>query len=132
MPQTIDLLAWPTQDAAAFSYASGAQLVVQRFLLELLTEQGSIRYRPTRGTTFITDLRSGRIHTETDLQAIFALAESLVRRQLQDEETDAMPGSERYLSAALSQVELSSGLVRIQVQIQTRAGSTGVTSPLTI
>jgi hypothetical protein len=132
MSNTVDLLAWPSTTEPAFNYCTGAQLLVQRFVLELLTELGTIKYRPTRGSSFLGDLRSGRVHNESDLYAAFALAEAVIRNTLQGEETSSMNDAERYKKASISNLVLGEGSVHLRVQIQSLASTTTITIPVYI
>ncbi len=42
---------------------TGINFLAQRFLIELLTERGSIPHWPIRGTTFMTEIRSQFVRT---------------------------------------------------------------------
>jgi hypothetical protein len=75
---------------------TGIVKLAQRFLLELLTEAGSVLYDQSRGTAFMTDLRLGRVRTVIDAEISFALAADDAKLQLQLEETDEMPEDEQF------------------------------------
>lgn len=126
----LDLALWPTAKTAAFTVCQGTTLLAQRFLLELLTAAGSIKYQPQRGSCFPQALETGQLHSEADLRAIFELAEAQVRRNLQAEESADMPAGERYQTAHLEKVILGPGQVLLQIRIVARAGSTELTLPL--
>ena len=114
------------------SLCTGAALVVQRFLLELLTKLGSIAYKPTRGTLFLTQLESGKIRTETDLFGLFALSEMQARQTLKAEESSTAPDNERYSQATLTKVLLSPGSAQLSINVQSLAGSTPILLPITV
>jgi hypothetical protein len=50
---------------------TGIQKLAQRFLIELLTGVGSLRYLPRRGTTFMTEARSGFWRNVSDVEQSF-------------------------------------------------------------
>jgi hypothetical protein len=96
---------------------AGVVKLGQRFLLELLTPQGSMRHRPSRGSTFLTELQSGYIRTTTDLFAAFSRALLDVRRNLRADETDADPADERLLSSEILSVELQGDSAVVSVRV---------------
>ena len=100
----------------------GAQLLAQRFLLEILTEKGSMVYRPTRGTDFMAQLRQGYLRTPIDVFAAFSSALVDVQRNLQDDETNE-PDDERYSSAQILSLTVLPGSVEIYVEITSLAGT---------
>lgn len=111
-------LVLPSQGGALIA---GIQKLVQRFLLELLTEKGSMRYLPSRGSTFLIDLHSSRWRTPADVTASFSAALVDVRRNLIGEESEADPPDERFLSASLLSVGLAQDQVRLSIQVVSRA-----------
>jgi hypothetical protein len=131
----IDVLAWrggkatgvvrleqslADQDSSG-EICTGIQKLAQRFLIELLTEVGTIRYAPGRGTEFLRRVRQGFVRTEADLRAVFALAELAARTNLTAEEDDDDPPDERYRSAALAGVLIAPQQVTMTVQLKSRA-----------
>lgn len=113
-------LALPRQSGAS---VVGVQKLVQRFLLELLTDRGSIPYRPTRGTFFTIRFRSGAIRTSQELFSEFVSAELFIRTALSLEETAADPPDERYGEARLLSAELFADTAALSIQITSRAGN---------
>jgi len=79
----------------------GVQKLAQRWLLEFLTETGSMPGAPNRGCDFMRAARTGRFRTILNVQTIFASANMSVRRNLLAEETPDMPADERFAGAAL-------------------------------
>lgn len=102
---------------------TGAQKLAQRFVLELLTEQGSIPYLPTRGTTFMTRLRRGQLRNEADVFVAFSFALNDIELNLTAEESAADPADERFASAALDRVFIEPGTVVLHVTLRSRAGA---------
>ncbi len=60
---------------------TGVVKLVQRFLLLLFTEIGSLTYLPDSGCTFMRDARQGRWRSSADVSNSFHFAIMDVRRQ---------------------------------------------------
>lgn len=104
---------------------TGIQKLAQRFLIELLTEKGSLEYLPERGTFFITQIRAGIIRTSQDLFAAFSTAERELRNNLRLEdnlETD--PKDEQYQSATLLNASLFGDMATLTIEVTSAAGTT--------
>jgi len=101
---------------------TGIEKLTQRFLLELLTEQGSLIYQPDRGTLFITHVRAGIVRTSQDLFAEFSASEIAVRVNLRNEESATDPADERYASATLLSATLEGDSASLVIQISSLAG----------
>jgi len=135
--RTIDLLAFagaqPSGDvlltpqlafaAQSGQITAGIQKLVQRFLLELLTESGSLAYLPTRGCDFMIDALAGIWRTQIDVQQSFYSAMIDVGRNLTLEESVSDSADERFGSAELLNVVLTADKVSIQVAVTSLAGS---------
>lgn len=107
------------------SVCTGVQKLAQRWLLEFLTEQGSMGFHlSTRGSSFMTWVRQGRLRSEFDVQTFFNFAELQVQTNLQAEETSDQPDEERFDSATLSQILLMDDDIGLVVLIRSRAGDT--------
>lgn len=100
----------------------GVQKLAQRWLLEFLTERGSMPGLPARGTDFMTRVRQGRIRTEAALRAAFAFAEYDARVNLQKEEEITWPDDERLAGVNLISVAFLPGYANLRVGIASRAG----------
>jgi len=123
-------LVQPGQSGALIT---GIEKLVQRFLLELLTEQGSLDYMLNRGTFFMTALRSGIVRTSQDLFSTFSSAEVDVRNNLRQEEDITDPADERYGSAKLLAASLFGDTATLSIQVNSVAGeSRTVIYPLRI
>lgn len=101
----------------------GIQKLTQRWLLEFLTELGSMPGLPARGTDFMTRVRQGRIRTEAALRAAFAFAEYDARINLQKEEEITWPDDERLAGVDLLAVAFLPGYANLRVGITSRAGA---------
>lgn len=102
---------------------TGIEKLVQRFLLILLTEKGTIKYLPDSGTRFLVDARRGLWRTTTDVTQSYASALVDVNRQLASLETDSDPTDERFGSATLLTVALTGDRVLVGVQLFSVAGT---------
>lgn len=112
--------------------STGIVKLGQRFLLELLTERGSVLYRPSRGSTFLTEVRSQRIRTVTDLRAALSRGLLDVRRNLQGEDSDKYPLDEQYGGAVVDHVTLHNGYARIYISVRSRDANVKVILPINI
>jgi len=101
---------------------TGIEKLVQRFLIELLTEAASLDYQPLRGTTFMTALRAGIVRTSADLFATFAVAAVDARQNLQGEEQDTDPADERFRRADLLSATLFGDTASLNIQVVSEAG----------
>lgn len=102
---------------------TGIQKLAQRWLLEFLTERGSMVGKPTRGCEFMRLVRTGRLRNQTDVFYAFAYAETIVRQNLRQEETDAMLADERIASAAPLSIAFLPGYAQLQIEITSLAGN---------
>jgi len=128
--QLIPALVLPKQSGALIA---GIQKLVQRFLLELLTERGSLEYQPARGTFFLTRIRAGIVRTSQDLFSEFSLAELELKNNLMLEELNTDPSDERYLKAQLLSASLFGDQATLNIQVTSRAGeSRTVVYPLRV
>ena len=107
---------------------AGIQKLTQRWVIELLTPRGSMPYLPTRGSSFLNDVRSGKIRTEIDASLLFNFARDQVAFNLiQEDNLGTYPADERYGGADLLGVQVVTGSkMTISVRINSLAGSTRV------
>lgn len=121
-------------DGGSGALTTGIQKLVQRFLLELLTEKGSLQYQPDRGTLFITYARTGYIRTTAQLISAFNSAELDVANNLRLEENfNTDPLDERYESANLLSATLNGDTAFLSIRVNSKAGeSRSVIYPLRV
>lgn len=100
----------------------GIQKLAQRWVLEFLTEVGSMTFRKTRGCEFMRAVRTGRIRTENDVQTEFEFANLDIRRNLVNEEYAGMPDDERFDRAELPAFAILPGYLQLTVAIYSVAG----------
>jgi hypothetical protein len=103
---------------------AGVQKLAQRFLLELLTRQGSAIYAPTRGTKFLTTIQSGQARTETDVFSAFSLAIGLIGQAFAGEVKPSDPLDERFAKAELAAIVFLPDRIKLTVELTTTAGTT--------
>jgi hypothetical protein len=102
---------------------TGIQKLAQRFVLEFLTEKGSLPHLANRGCTFMTRLRTGLLRTEADVFIAFSFAMNDVELNLTAEEDGSEPDDERFASANLDRVLIEPGLLTLRVTVRSRAGT---------
>lgn len=111
----------------------GVQKLAQRFLIDLLTEKGSIPYLPDRGCLFMTEARQGYWSNPLDVHTAFAESLTDITNTLQLEESDADPADERFDRAELISVTIGGGDASVTIKVFSLAGlSRDVILPLNI
>lgn len=100
---------------------AGAQKLAQRWLLEFMTETGSMPGLPARGSNFMRAARTGGFRTPINVRTEFALADMSIRKNLRAEETDDMPPDERFRSAEITNVAILPGF-----DVSQKSGTTAV------
>lgn len=103
---------------------TGAQKLAQRWVLEFLTERGSMPYLPQRGCDFMRQLRRGRLRSQADIISEFVSADLAISQNLRGEEYEGMPDEERFERAILANVILQPGYADLRVIIVSRARET--------
>lgn len=110
--------------AAGGLVVTGTLKLAQRFLVILLTEQGSLRYLPDAGCGFMTDARLGRWRTPADVRQSFHSALLDVQRQLGQLELPGDPDDERLAGVTVLAVELNpADRAGLRLRLTTRAGT---------
>lgn len=100
----------------------GIQKLAQRWMLEFLTEIGSLRGLPERGSSFLAALRLRNLRTTQDIVFAFQAANLEIERQLKNEEYDGMPDDEKFRTATLRNVTFYPGYLSLNVMIESVAG----------
>lgn len=113
-------------DGESGKVTTGIVQLAQRTLMELLTEEGSIPYDPTRGTIFMRELRLGQVQTTIEAEQTFSLAVSQLALNLVNEEDDDMPDDEKFDSLVLDSLSLTRDKLVIHVTL-TSVGGDGIT-----
>jgi hypothetical protein len=121
------------QEGQSGALITGPAKLAQRFLLELLTDKGSLQYDINRGTFFMTQIRSGLARTSADLFQIFAASELDLRNNLRLEDDTSFPDDERYASSELLDASFIGDAIYLRIQLNSVAGeSREVLFPLRI
>jgi hypothetical protein len=102
---------------------AGVEKLVQRFILELLTELGSLVYLPERGCVFLLEARSGQWRTPADVEGSFNRSKLTIRRNLLGDELETDPDDERFADAELTSVALTGDKATLHISISSLAGS---------
>jgi hypothetical protein len=110
-------------DDGTSQICAGVQKLAQRWLLEFLTEKGSMPGLPARGTDFMTLVRAGKLRTEAAVIVAFNFAAYTTRVNLNKEEDATWPDDERLADAALLSISFLPGYANIKVAIFSRAGA---------
>lgn len=112
---------------------TGVLKLMQKVLVLFLTDLGSVRYKPTEGTTFIRTL-FGNSLSWSGTGDIISLASSAVvdvRRQIVDEEDLYGPDDERLASITVDDATIVDTTVFLQITIETLSGlSRQITLPV--
>jgi hypothetical protein len=109
---------------------TGSDKLVQKYVVILMTEKGSIPYAPKRGSNFINILKMNGMYTEADFLTAFAGAQLDLSSQLKPKPTD--PSDEQFKKATVKNITITSDTISLMITIFTAAG-TGiqVTVPIT-
>lgn len=96
---------------------SGPEKLAQRFLLELMTETGSLTFKPNRGCEFLTRILTRQIYNDAELINTFYIALTTITTNLQSEETASDPDNERFAKAELGSMTVSPGQLSLSVTV---------------
>lgn len=116
------LLSQSLASAQGGTITVGIQKLAQRFLITLLQNVGSMPFQPSRGTAFVSSIRTGEVRTETDALAAFALAVGAIGPQLQSAETSDDPDDERFQDAELVNMTISPDQITLRINVISQAG----------
>ena len=107
----------------------GLAQLAQRVAIELMTEKGSMLYLPKRGTSFLTQMRTGVFRSEQALLTSFAAAAVDLVNNLRSEENYGDDPDERIGTVALQRVSLDGvGGVSLTLKVYSKAGNAAVLS----
>lgn len=113
---------------------TGVQKLAQRWVLEFLTPTGSIPYKPSRGSSFLINVRAGNVQNNVDVVAYFSAAEAELATNLKNEDKVTDPTDERYDTATLDGFSLTDdGKLILEVTVLSVAGtSRNVILPISV
>jgi hypothetical protein len=135
--RTVDMLAFqhdgtPGEKLASMSLftaggsgklVAGPQKLAQRWLLEFMTEIGTIPALPRRGSDFMYEARTGQFRTTVEAEQAFFLAADLVATSLRAEEDDDTPADEAYGSVDLTSIAVSGDQLTLHIVLRSAAGT---------
>jgi hypothetical protein len=101
---------------------TGIQKLAQRVLLELLTELGTIKYLPDRGTDLVSAFRRGEVRTELDVFMTFGFAASKATVNIQADELATDPEDEQLVEISLERVAILPETAQLYAKITSAAG----------
>ena len=111
---------------------TGIAKLGQRFLMELFTEKGSMTFQPATGSTFLTELRAGRVRTPGELIGAFHRAMLDVTRNLQAAEETTDPADELFASATVDRVRLSNTAAVMYITLSSQDPAAKAILPLPV
>tara|TARA_Y100001973_G_C5208638_1_gene343601 strand:- start:5082 stop:5561 length:480 start_codon:yes stop_codon:yes gene_type:complete len=89
---------------------TGIQKLAQRFILELLTDKGSMTGKPDNGTGLMRAYRQGVVRSEIDAAQEWAFAVNEALANMKKEELETDPEDERIESVELQSVAFAAGV----------------------
>lgn len=99
---------------------TGIEKLTQRFMMEFLTELGSMPYNPNRGCVFLAMVKAG-VASERQVFDAFNASMLQVTNNLQSEESPDDPDDERFAGAILQSLVVTPGVAFLNVFVQSRA-----------
>lgn len=135
--RSFDLLAYPggtsrgsaqltaalASETSSGQITTGIQKLAQRFLIELMTEKGSMTYLPLRGCDFMRDARLGYWRSVLDVMASFSASLIDIKQNLQAEESVDDDDDERFSDAEVVAVTLEGDSASITIRVTSLAGT---------
>jgi hypothetical protein len=118
--QLVHALVMPSESG---NLIAGVNKLAQRWLIEMLTEAGSIPYLPTRGTILMRELRLGRVRNAVDAEQTFYFAANEAKQTLLAEESTTTPDDESYGSVVLNSAVVSGSALVLRVTLNSLAGT---------
>ena len=130
--ESVNRLVNPTSSREPL-WVNGVMKVAQRWLMEFYTEKESMPLLPTRGCSFMTELRNGHLRTEADVFQRFLIAQGEIESNLLDDEEETDSDDEIYQSAVLSELVIDQHKLTLYVTLTTRAGTAvTLTAPVSL
>lgn len=109
---------------------TGIEKMVQRYATLLLSIAGTVHFDSTQGCDLLRQIITGQIRNIGLLQGAFAVANSVILRQIKADDTNtdlygSIPADERISSAALinADVNYGAGIISMRIRITTEAGN---------
>lgn len=119
------------QTTAAGRSVTGAEKLIQRFVLCLFTDLESIAFEDDNGTSYVGNVVAGNLSTEFEAIAYFNQAIEQATFVLQRDEEDTDPDDERFAGAKLLQLTIAQDELAVTIQVTSVAGTKGlITMPI--
>lgn len=110
---------------------TGIQKLIQRWLIAFLTPEGSVKFHPEWGTSFLSE--AGNFKNEIDAATEFYMCNSDACDQLRDEDTEDLPEDEQLDSVSLDNITVTDDGFSLKVTLTSLAGdSAPLILPITI
>ena len=117
-------------DTGEGAITTGIQKLAQKWLLTLLNEKGTVKYKPNFGTTFMSELRMGNVSTDQNLFALFNATELDVKAQLLADEDETTPADEQYKESNIISATVIPGYVNITVTLASQSSTAEFIVPI--
>ena len=117
-------------DGGSGEITTGIQKLAQKWLLTLLTEKGSVKYKPNFGTFFMRKLAIGSVATEQQLFALFSAVEIDLAGQLLAEEDANTPDDERYNTSKIISATVFPGYINLTVTLSSQTSNVNFIVPI--
>lgn len=108
------------------SATAGVVKLSQAFIVEFCSDNtGRLYYDENveRGTSFLSEVRAGRVFSEVDVYSLFHLSAGRVENYFKSLETDDDPADERWGKVELTNVTIADGRVTLGISITSLAGT---------
>lgn len=110
---------------------TGIQKLIQRWLINFLMPEGSVKFHPEWGTSFLAE--AGNFKNEIEAATEFYMCNSDACEHLREEETEEMSEDERIASVELNSIIITGDGFKLSVTLNSLAGTSApLTLPITI
>ena len=108
-------------DGQGGKVCTGIQKLAQAFLVELLTEKGSVLYDPDAGTVFMIEARQGYFRTPTDVASAFNRSVMDIKAKFSALERATDPLDEQFSDADILSIIVQGDRVTLRIQLWSKA-----------
>lgn len=102
---------------------TGIEKLIQRWIIEFFTKQGSMPFQPERGSTFMTAFSRGELQIEADLIAEFGFAADQIFNNIVAATSENAPAEEVLQTAVLNEISILADQLQLIVTITSAAGT---------
>jgi hypothetical protein len=131
MPADLSLLQYDTESGFTMrlsrpycsgTYSVGVQKLAQQFIAELMTLEGSVRFDPKYGCSFLNDIRSRNVSAVGDIHRALAVNIATVLANRRGRETGDEPSDELLRDVAFDLEQRLDGVI-VSLKIISEAGA---------